>query len=87
MVKSVKFTNRNNLPYGFPNKEYNKTPEELIEKDPAPFPDLLAELPGIELAKNCKGVPATVVHLKDEEDQERTAENAAWDMYGAKAAH
>lgn len=48
MQKGLKFSNRNNLPHECSNNEYNKVPEALVEKEPAPYPEILEELSGMK---------------------------------------
>jgi hypothetical protein len=71
MKRGLHFSDRNNSPYDFGNNKYNKTLEALVEEDPAPFPNILEEIPAVETTADYEGVtPAVMV-------PESSRENAA----------
>jgi len=75
MQKGLRFSNRNNSPYEFDNEEYDEAPERLVEEEPAPYPDILEELPGVETLENHEGITPAV--MPEQHDGERAAVEAA----------
>lgn len=65
MTKGLSFRDRNNSLYQFENKECNEVPERLVEEEPAPYPYIPEELPGVETQENHEGVtPALIEDTK-----------------------
>jgi hypothetical protein len=77
MGKGLNFADRNNSPYDFNNEEYDESPENLVEPESAPYPDIPEELPGVETAEDYEGVTPALIEPEGELTQNQRAEIAA----------
>lgn len=67
------FADRNNRPYDdVSNEEYDEKPEGLLEPESSPFPDIPAEMPGVDLAEHMEEIPA----VTQPDDQAETMQQA-----------